>query len=65
MSKKYKNVYRVLNYTEHLLILISTGSGCVPVYAFSFLVGAPIAITSSAIGLKFCAITVGIKKKRL
>ena len=28
MSKKHKNVYRNLNYTEHLLILISTITGC-------------------------------------
>ena len=28
MSKKHKNVYRNLNYIEHLLILISTITGC-------------------------------------
>ena len=28
MSKKYKNVCRVLNYIEHLLILISAVTGC-------------------------------------
>ena len=31
-------------------------------FYFCFLVGAPIGITSSAIGLKTCAITAGIKK---
>ena len=29
MSKKQKKVYRVLNYIEHLLIAISTITGCV------------------------------------
>ena len=29
ISKKYEKFYRVLNYTEHLLILISTVTGCV------------------------------------
>ena len=29
MSKKHKKVYRVLNYIEHLLILISTVTRCV------------------------------------
>ena len=29
MSKKHKNVYRVLNYIEHLLVLIFTVTGCV------------------------------------
>ena len=28
MSKTHKNVYRNLNYIEHLLILISTITGC-------------------------------------
>ena len=62
MSKKHKKVYRVLNYIKHLIILIST-----LVYTFLFLffvslVGIPIGITSSAIGLKTCVITTGIKK---
>ena len=39
MGKKHKKVYRVLNYIEHLLILIS---------AFASFVGIPIGITSSA-----------------
>ena len=38
MSKKYKKVYRVLNYIEHLVILISTVIGCVFVSAFPSLV---------------------------
>ena len=65
MSKKHKKVYRVLNYIEHLLILISTVTRCVYISSFAFLVGIPIGITSSAIGLKICAITAGIKKYKL
>ena len=62
MSKKHKKVYRVLNYTEHLLISIFTVSGCVFISAFASLVGIPIGIRSSAIELKICLITVEIKK---
>ena len=52
MSKKHENVYRVLNYIDHLLIAICTITGCVSISAFASLVGIPIGITSSAIGLK-------------
>ena len=62
MSKKHEKVYRVLNYIENLLILLSTVSGSVSVSAFATLVGIPIEITSSAIGLKICVITAAIKK---
>ena len=34
-------------------------------FCFRFLVGAPIRITSSAIGLKICAITASIRKYKL
>ena len=62
MSKKHKKFYRVLNYIEHLLILISTVTGCVSISAFASLVGILIRIASSAIVLKICVITAGIKK---
>ena len=62
MIKKHKKVCRVLNYIEHLLVLISTVSGCVSISDFASLVGVPIEITSSAIGLKTCEINAGIKK---
>ena len=62
MGEKHKKVYRVLNYIEHLLVLISTVSGCVFVDAFASLVGITIGITSSAIALKICVISIGIKK---
>ena len=51
MSKNHKKSCRVLNYINHLLIAISTTTGCVSNSAFASLVGIPIGITSSAIGL--------------
>ena len=42
--------------------LASTITGCISISAFASLIGIPIGITSSAIGLKICAITAGIKK---
>ena len=54
-----------MNYIAYLLIVISAVSGCVFNSAFSSLVDIPIRSTSSAIGLKICAITVGIKKFKL
>ena len=53
MSKKHKKVCKVLNYIEHSLIAISTITGCVSIFAFAFLVGIPVGITSSPIALKF------------
>ena len=35
MRKKHKKYYRVSNYIEQLLILISTGTGCVSISAFA------------------------------
>ena len=65
MSEKYKKVCRVFSYIDHLLIVFFTITGCVSISAFDFLVGIPIVITSSAMGLKNCALTPGIKKHKL
>ena len=62
MSKKHKKVCRVLKYIDHLLIAISTITGCVSISAFTSVIGIPVGITISAIGLKICVITAGIKK---
>ena len=62
MSKKYKKVCTSLNYIEHFLILISTIIVCIWISSFTSLVGIPIGVTSSAMGLKIFAITAGIKK---
>ena len=51
-----------MNYIEHSLILISTVTGCVSIFDFASLVGIPMGITSTAVELKICVITAGIKK---
>ena len=62
MGEKYKKICKYLNYVLHLLILVSTGTGCVSISAFASLVCVPVGITSSAVGINICAITAGIKK---
>ena len=62
MSRKHKKVCTTLNYIEHFLILASTVTGCILIFAFAFLLSIPIGIASSAIGLKICAITARIKQ---
>ena len=47
MSGKHKKVYIVLNYIEHLLILIFTAAGFISRSSFAALVGMRIGITSS------------------
>ena len=61
MNEKHK-VWRALNYFEHFLIFIFAVSSCVFISAFDSLIGVPVGITSSAVGLKIFAITAGIKK---
>ena len=63
MSKKHKIFCTVLNYIKHFLILASLGSICISISASTFLLDIAIGTTSSAIGLKVCAITAGIKIK--
>ena len=55
-------VWTTLNFIEHIFILASAITGCLSISAFTSIVGIPLEITSSAIGSKICAITVGIKK---
>ena len=62
MSKKHRKNCRCLNYIDHLFIVISTIAECVSISVLVSLVGILIGITSSANGLKICAITTGIKK---
>ena len=55
----------MLNHIEHILILASVVTGCVSIATFASLVGNPIGITSSAVGIKICAIIpAGIKKHK-
>ena len=51
-----------MNYIEHLLILISTVTGCASISGFVSFVAIPIGITSSAVELKICVTTAVIKK---
>ena len=53
---------KYLNYVEHLLILVSTVTGCVSVSAFASLACVPVTITSSTVGTQICETTAGIKK---
>ena len=64
MCKKYKKTRKSLNYVEHLLILVSTVTGCVSISAFASFVCVPVAITSSAVGIKISAITAGVKNNK-
>ena len=62
MSKKHRKVCRVLNYIDNSLIAISIITRRVSISALASLIGNPIRITCSVIGLKICLITTGIKK---
>ena len=64
ISKKHKKVCTTLDYVEHFLIVGSAITRCVSISAFASLVGIPIGITRSAVGLKICVITVAIKKHK-
>ena len=61
MSKQCKKVWTAFNYIKHLLILASAVNRCVSLSLFVFLVGISIDILNSAVGLKVCAVTAGIK----
>ena len=70
MSKKYKKVCMALNYIEQLLALASSVAECnllfftffFYIFTFTSSVSIPIGSMSSAVGLKICVITAGIKK---
>ena len=62
MSRQHKKVCTTLDYIWHFLILVSAITGCISISSFASLFGIPIRITSSAIGLKNCAMAAGTKK---
>ena len=64
MSEKYKKTCKYLSSVKNLFLLVSTVSGCVSVSSFASLLCVPGGITSYAVGIKICAITVGIKKHK-
>ena len=52
MSWKNKKVCTTLNYFEHLIVLASSITACISISAIASLLGIPIGIPTSAIGLK-------------
>ena len=54
-----------MNYVKYLLVLALIFLGCVLISVFVSLVCVPVGITSSALGLKISATTVGIKKVKV
>ena len=61
-KKKQEKVFTTLNDIKHFLILAFTVTGCFSISDFTFLIGIPIGIVSSAIELQIFAIAAGIKK---
>ena len=62
MSKKCKNFKcTTLDYIKHFLSSGSVINGCISISAFASLLGIPIGITSSGVGLKIRVIGAGIK----
>ena len=49
-------------YINQILVVVSKITGCVSILAFASLFGVPIGGTSSAVGLKICAIADAINK---
>ena len=62
LRKKHKKICKILNYTEHLIILASTVTGCVSIFALASFVGFPVGIASSTAIIEVCVITARIKK---
>ena len=62
ISRKYKSICKILSYIEHLLILVSTVTGHVSIFAFAALINIPVGIASSTAKIKTCAITAVIRK---
>ena len=62
MSKKHQKICTAPNYIGNFLILACTITGCISISAFTSLIIIRMEITSSANGLKICAIAAAIKK---
>ena len=62
LCKKHKKVCKILNYTEHFLILASAITRCVSISVFADLVSISIGLKSSAIGLNSFAIAAAMNK---
>ena len=62
ISKKHKYIDKCFSYTEHLLILASTVTGCVSISAFAFLFGIPAGLPNSTAAIKTWVITAWFEK---
>ena len=62
MSEKYKKTCKYLNYLPQLIVLVLTVTGSVLICAFTSLVFFPVGVINSALGIKICGISAGIKK---
>ena len=62
ISKMHKNVCKILSCIEHLLIFASAVTGWTSISAVASLVCIHIGTASSAVAIKFFALTAGIKK---
>ena len=65
MNEKYNKICKYLSYVELFLTLASTVTGCISISAFVSLFAIPVGITSSAVRIKVCTFTGGIKKYKL
>ena len=61
MIKKHKIACTALNYIEQLLILIYVAARSVSISAYASLIGIPLGIVSSTLGLKIYSITAEVK----
>ena len=61
MRKKHKKVSTTLNYFKKFLMFVFYASECVSISAFASLVGIPMGIMSSTVGLWICALAAAIK----
>ena len=61
VGKKPKKGCRILNYTEHLLILASTVTGCLSISILASFIAIIVGITSFAAAIKMCVITARIQ----
>lgn len=62
VGKKHKKDSKVLIYIEHSIIFVSAITGHVSMSAFASVIGIPMGIKSTVVGLKTCAVTAGIRK---
>ena len=56
---------KALKYFEHILAYVSAALDFVSILAFASLIGVPVGLGSSAVGIKSFEITAGIKKYKL